>query len=175
MAGAVSCPRMGTIAHWSLLLPSKSLSFFLCYHLFLFWIFLFCLKTISLFKKKKKGGGNRGLAHRQRHTHTPSPPPLSSCDKGWESKEATWLSRPTVMLDTSIKSQWCLTQSLVPFSLKYLAPEHRHAPTLLLTLTAPDTHPPLLQSHFSGSYPGCPNACSSGYTTLSTPNSIVTS
>lgn len=36
MAGAVSCPSMVAIAHWSLLLPSKSLSFFFCYHLFLF-------------------------------------------------------------------------------------------------------------------------------------------
>ena len=69
MAGAVSCPSMGAIAHWSLLFPSKSLSFFLSYHLFLFWIFLFCLKTISLLKKKREAV-TEGW-HTDRDTHTP--------------------------------------------------------------------------------------------------------
>ena len=170
MAGAVSCPSMGAIAHWSLLLPSKSLSFFLLPFIFILNIFILLKKCCFFFLK---GGGNRGLAHRQRQTHIH--PITTTTLQAVVRAESP--RRPCDFLDPVL----CWTHLSSPSGVSHsqLFPSSWNTwlqnTAMPLLFSASDTRPPLLHSHFSGSYPGCLNAWSSGYTTLSTPNSILTS
>lgn len=159
----------GTLAHWSLLLPTKSLSFFFCYCLILFWIFLFCLISISL-QYKQNRGNNMCM---QKHTHTHWQPLFRLWQRpqvqgdcvGFQTEMPCWIHPPSPC------SIWCIQLLPSPWN-------------VTRTPLSPSIFPNLDGFRFSlfcaasslcGVPPGGPRGLALGFTALPTPTGLVSS